>query len=474
MDYLPIFMRLAGDPCLVVGGGTVGARKAQLLLRAGARVTVVAERAGARLRAMRHAGRVQVLERRFRPEDLDGQRLVIAATDEPLVNRYVSAQARARGLPVNVADAPALCSFILPAIVDRSPVMIAVSSGGSAPVLASRLRARIETLLPASLGRLARLLGRYRQPVRRRFERATDRRRFWEEAVDGPVAAHMLAGRRPEAEAALRQALATGPAQGGEVWLVGAGPGDPDLLTLRALQLMQQADVVLYDRLVAPEIIERVRTEAERIYVGKETGAHALPQTEINRLLVSLAGEGKRVLRLKGGDPFVFGRGGEELEALAAAGVPFQVVPGITAAAGCAAYAGIPLTHRDHARTCSLMTGHTRQGVSEFDWRALARPGQTRVFYMGLQNLATLVESLTAHGLATDTPAALIEHGTTVRQRVVTGTIRDLPRLAAEHRLDAPTLVVIGEVVRLRDRLAWFRPRERDCEEAPRWSAAAN
>lgn len=474
MDYLPIFMRLTGEPCLVVGGGAIGARKAELLLRAGAKVTVVAEQAGVRVEAMHREGRVTLIARRFIAADLEGKRLVIAATDQPLINRHISAQAQARGLPVNVADAPELCSFILPAVVDRSPVVVAVSSGGSAPVLARQLRARLEALLPASLGRLAQLLGRYRKEVRRRFAQPTDRRRFWEEAVEGPVAAHMLAGRATRAEAGLRRALASRVERHGEVWLVGAGPGDPDLLTLRALQLMQKADVVLYDRLVAPEIVERVRAEAERIYVGKASGAHALSQTEINQLLVRLGRAGKRVLRLKGGDPFVFGRGGEELEALAAAGVPFQVVPGITAAAGCAAYAGIPLTHREYAQSCTLMTGHTRHGLSQVDWSTVARPGQTLVLYMGLQNLTELAEKLTAHGLDADTPAALIAQGTTPRQRVVTGSLRTLSQLAAEHRLETPTLVVVGEVVRLQERLAWFHTQQSRCEEVPRWSAAAN
>ncbi|MDH5221216.1 MAG: siroheme synthase CysG [Betaproteobacteria bacterium] len=457
MDFLPVFLDLREQPCLVVGGGEVAARKSALLLRAGARVTVLAPQLGAALAAQGAAGRVAHRAGSFRDEDLEGYALVIAATSDQAVNRAVAAAARARRMPVNVVDQPALCSFILPSIIERAPITVAVSSGGASPVLARLLRARLESLVPAGYGRLAALAREFRDRVKARFAPA-ERRRFWERALQGSIAELVLAGRDADARAALEAALADTRLafSGGEVSLVGAGPGDPDLLTFRALRLMQQADVVVYDRLVSQPILDLVRLEAERIYAGKERAKHALPQEDINQLLVRLAKEGKRVVRLKGGDPFIFGRGGEEIDTLAAEGIPFQVVPGITAAAGCASYAGIPLTHRDYAQSVVFVTGHLQDGSLDLNWRALAQPRQTIVFYMGLLGIDQLCAQLAAHGLPAGTPAALVQAGTTPQQRVLTGTLRTLPGIVQAGGVHAPTLIIIGEVVRLRERLKWF------------------
>jgi len=443
VDFLPIFLDVRGQPCLVVGSGQVASRKCALLRRAGAQVTMSTE---------------------FREEALDRYALVIAATSNQEVNRAVADAAKARHIPVNVVDQPALCSFILPSIIERAPLIVAVSSGGASPVLARLLRARLESLIPAAYGRLAALAGEFRERVKARFK-PQERRRFWERALQGPIAELVFSGRDAEARAALQATLGdrrlAGPGlslTGGEVSLIGAGPGDPDLLTFRALRLMQQADVVVYDRLVSQPVLDLVRLEAERIYAGKERAKHALPQEDINHLLVRLAREGKRVVRLKGGDPFIFGRGGEEIESLAAEGIPFQVVPGITAAAGCASYAGIPLTHRDYAQSVVFVTGHLQDGSMDLNWRALAQPRQTIVVYMGLVGIDVLCRELTAHGLPAATPAALIQQGTTPQQRVLAGTLESLPALVHASGVKAPTLIIIGEVVKLREQLKWFEP----------------
>ncbi|MEW6312073.1 MAG: siroheme synthase CysG, partial [Pseudomonadota bacterium] len=419
MDYLPLFHDLKGRLVLVVGGGEVALRKARLLADAGACLRVVAPSIDQSLVALVAESGGESRARNYTADDLHGCVLAIAATDSEPTNAQVSADARTIGIPVNVVDAPELCSVIFPAIVDRSPLMIAVSSGGDAPVLARLMRARIETWIPAAYGQLAGLARRYRARVKARFANVQQRRIFWEEVFQGPIAEQALSGRQAQAEQLLEEKLAGAREQLlGEVYLVGAGPGDPDLLTFRALRLMQQADVVLYDRLVAPAILELCRRDADRIYVGKQRANHALPQEQINQQLVALAKQGKRVLRLKGGDPFIFGRGGEEIEELAANGVPFQVVPGITAASGCAAYAGIPLTHRDHAQSVRFVTGHLKDGSCDLPWAELAAPAQTLVFYMGLVGLPVICEQLIAHGRAASTPAALVQQGTTRNQRV--------------------------------------------------------
>lgn len=457
MDFLPLFHNLKGREVLVVGGGEIALRKARLLSEAGAVLRVVAPEVEAELSELVQKGGGNVLLRGYSTTDLAGCVLAIAATDDEPLNAQVSQDARAVGMPVNVVDSPDLCTVIFPAIVDRSPLIIAVSSGGDAPVLARLMRARIETWVPSVYGELAGLAKKFRSQVKARFADVQQRRVFWEEVFQGDVAERALAGQQQEAERLLVEKLSGAqPKSLGEVYLVGAGPGDPDLLTFRALRLMQQADVVLYDRLVAPAILDLCRRDADRIYVGKQRAAHAVPQDQINQLLVTLAKEGKRVLRLKGGDPFIFGRGGEEIEELAAHDVPFQVVPGITAASGCAAYAGIPLTHRDHAQSVRFVTGHLKDGSCDLPWSELVAPSQTLVFYMGLVGLPVICQQLIAHGRAADTPAALVQQGTTVNQRVFTGTLANLAERVASEQVQAPTLVIIGEVVQLREKLAWF------------------
>ena len=458
MEWLPIFLSLKDAHCVVVGGGEIALRKVDLLRRAHARVSVIAPALHARLQERVQLGEIRQENAEFQERHLNDCRLVVAATDDPEVNRRVAAAARARNIPVNVVDRPELCTFVFPSIIDRSPLVAAVSTGGASPVLARLVRARLETLIPASYGRLAELAARFREQVKQRFATHSERRRFWENVLQGPIAEQVYAGREEDAERTLMQLLQQthGELPRGEVYLVGAGPGDPDLLTFRALRLMQQADVVLYDRLVSPAILDLVRREAERIYVGKRRSYHALRQEEINELLVRLAKEGKRVLRLKGGDPFIFGRGGEEIATLADEGIPFQIVPGVSAANGCAAYAGIPLTHRDYAQSVLFVTGHLKDGTMELNWPALVQPAQTVVVYMGLTGLDILCRELIAHGMSADMPAALVEQGTTHNQRVLIGTLSDLPAQVALRQVHAPTLLIVGKVVQLHARLAWF------------------
>jgi uroporphyrin-III C-methyltransferase / precorrin-2 dehydrogenase / sirohydrochlorin ferrochelatase len=454
-------MNLRGRTCLLVGGGEVAARKARLLLAAGAHVTVVAPRLGATLARLAEEGSVAHRAGEFSEDALNGNALVFAATDDAAVNRAVHAAATARGIPVNVTDRPDLCTFILPSIVDRSPVIVAVSSGGAAPVLARLLRARLETLIPASYGRLAELVAAFRERVKRRIAHPVERRRFWETVLDGPIAEQVHAGQESAARTALERALESADAAAlprGAVYLVGAGPGDPDLLTFRALRLMQQADVVVHDRLVSPQILSLVRREAEVLYAGKERAKHALLQEDINHLLIRLAKKGKRVVRLKGGDPFIFGRGGEEIDTLLAEDIPFEVVPGITAAAACAAYAGIPLTHRDYAQSVLFATGHLKDGSLNLNWTALLQPNQTLVFYMGLHGIRPIFDELRKRGLDETTPAALIQQGTLRSQRVFAGTVKTLPEIVERGQVRAPTLIIVGQVVRLHEKLHWFRP----------------
>ena len=459
MEYFPIFCNIRGQSCLVVGGGEVAARKAGLLAKAGARLIVVAPQLCAELQAEADAGRLQHIRTEFAPAHLDDAMLVIAATDIQTVNQQVAEEAKRRKLPVNVVDQPALCSFIMPAIIDRSPVVIAVSSGGGVPVLARLIRGKLETMIPSTYGDLARLATEFRERVKAKFSSIQARRIFWEDALQGPVAERVFVGQVESARTLLEQTLANADESRmttGEVYLVGGGPGNPDLLTFRALRLMQQADVVCYDALVAPAIVDLCRRDAERIYVGKQSSNHALPQDDINLLLVKLAQQGKRVLRLKGGDPFIFGRGGEEIETLAEYDIPFEVVPGITSAQGASSYAGIPLTHRDYAQSCVFVTGHRREGSPDLNWNMLVSPDQTVVIYMGVAQLADISAKLIGHGRAADTPAAIVERATTRQQRVFIGTLGELPEIAQREQVKAPALIVVGGVVKLHDKLNWF------------------
>ncbi|NBO10124.1 MAG: uroporphyrinogen-III C-methyltransferase [Methylophilaceae bacterium] len=469
MDSLPIFMKIKGARCVVVGGGEVALRKVTMLLKADAAVEIVSPTLCEALADLVQSGVIHHLQTTFDQSHLNGATLVIAATDDEVINAQISEAAKASNIPVNVVDAPALCTFTMPSIVDRSPVVIAISSNGAAPVLARLIRAKIETMVPASYGRLAKLAGAFREAVKAKFATTQARRIFWEQTFQGPIAELVFSGQEEAAKQALENALeANETAQPtGEVYLVGGGPGDPDLLTFRALRLMQQCDVCVYDKLVSKEVMELVRRDAELMYVGKARDQHTLPQDEINQLLVRLAKQGKRVLRLKGGDPFIFGRGGEEIETLMENDVPFQVVPGITAANGVSTYAGIPLTHRDYAQSCLFTTGHlkpkdveNKDGQNEhtvaLDWPALVRPNQTVVIYMGLVGLDQICAQLIKHGLDASTPAAVVQQGTTPKQRVVVGDLSNLAAKVAAAELKPPCLIIIGQVVKLREKLAWF------------------
>ncbi|MCP5164737.1 MAG: uroporphyrinogen-III C-methyltransferase [Pseudomonadales bacterium] len=457
MDFLPLGLKLSDARVLLVGGGQVATRKARLLARAGARLTVLAPDIQPELAALLAQTGGDWEQGEYHSAGIGEAVLVVAATPHRAVNEQVSADARARRIAVNVVDAPELCTVVFPAIVDRSPLTIAISSGGNSPVLVRALRRRLEAMLPAAYGRLARFAGRLREPVRMAIPEATPRRLFWEQAMDGAVAELVLAGRETRAEELLRGQLAdVGHLHRGEVYLLGAGPGDPDLLTFKALRLLQSADVVLYDRLVAPAIVDLARRDAERIYVGKSRADHALPQGQINTLLLTLAQQGKRVVRLKGGDPFIFGRGGEEIELLAQHRIPFQVIPGITAASAAACYAGIPLTHRDHAQSVRFVAGHLRDGSLDHDWTQFLSEQETLVFYMALVGLPVICEELQRHGRSADTPVALVERATTEQQRVITGTLGTMAGIIGRHQPQPPTLVIIGSVVRLHERLAWF------------------
>ncbi|MBN3564184.1 siroheme synthase CysG [Aliamphritea spongicola] len=458
MDFLPIFYNLQQQRCLLVGGGDVALRKASLLVSAGAKLCVVAPQLCPDLDAL-----IQEHDGEYYPTDytaahLEGVVLVISAIEDQAVDEQVSADAKQQGLPVNVVDKPSLSNFIIPAVIDRSPIVMAVSSGGQSPVLARLLRGKLESMIPASYGRLGQLAGRFREQVKARFETLNQRRVFWESVLQGPVAEMIFAGKDRKAEQLLEQALEEGSTghSDGEVYLVGGGPGDPDLLTFKALRLMQQADVVVYDRLVSRRVLDLCRRDADRVFVGKACNQHVISQEEINALLVRLAKEGKRVLRLKGGDPFIFGRGGEEIGELMAEDIPFQVVPGITSASGCAAYAGIPLTHQNYAQSVRFVTGHMKDGQCDLPWPELVQEHQTLVIYMGLLSLTQICEQLMRHGMSPRMPIALVENGTLPEQRILTGTLADIADQAAVTDFQPPALIIIGKVVALRDRLDWY------------------
>ncbi|KFK93077.1 MULTISPECIES: siroheme synthase CysG [unclassified Serratia (in: enterobacteria)] len=458
MDYLPIFCQLQHKACLLVGGGEVAERKARLLLDAGAQLTVNACQFNEQFLAWAAQGQVTLAEGEFHAGLLAKKWLVIAATDRVEVNALVYQCANQQRVFCNVVDDPKRASFIMPSIIDRSPLMVAVSSGGKAPVLARLLREKLEAILPLHLGKLAQLGGSLRQRVKQQFGNIGARRHFWEKLFAHDRLAQSLANHDTAlANQQIEQLFTQQPEEQGEVVLVGAGPGDAGLLTLKGLQQIQQADVVVYDRLVSEEVMALVRRDAEQIFVGKRAGYHCVPQEHINQILLEQAQQGKRVVRLKGGDPFIFGRGGEELETLAEADIPFSIVPGITAASGCSAYSGIPLTHRDHAQSVRLVTGHAKAD-GELDWATLAAGQQTLVFYMGLAQAAEIQRQLTAQGMPATTPIALVENGTSTRQRVIEGELARLGELAKQAA--SPSLIIVGSVVSLRSKLNWFSSRE--------------
>ncbi|MGH1427690.1 MAG: siroheme synthase CysG [Arenicella sp.] len=459
MQNYPIFVDLQNQPCLVVGGGEIAARKIRLQLAAGAKITVISPELSQTVR-QEMLSNIRHIDREFRESDIGDYRLITAATDNPEVNHLVSKLSQARNIPVNVVDQPELCSFITPSIVDRGVVTIAISSGGGAPVMTRNLRGKIESVIPSNYSLLAQAMQDNREKAKEIFQDEDDRRRFWDKVFQGDVAELFLSGREAQGQKALENAFAsseyTEQSAVGEVWLVGAGPGDPDLLTFKALRLMQQCDVVLHDALVSDEILNLCRRDAERIYVGKRRANHAVPQENINQLLVTLAKEGKRVVRLKGGDPFIFGRGGEEIEELFDAKIPFQVVPGITSASGCATYAGIPLTHRDHAQSVTFVAGHLKGGYADLDWPHLANAKQTLVIYMGLIGLPVICGKLIEHGLSPDMPMAIVEKGTRPDQRVLIGTLSTMPDMIKSQHVQAPTLIIVGSVVNLQEKLSWM------------------
>lgn len=466
MDFLPLFHNLKCRRVIVIGGGEIALRKVRLVAEADAFITIVAKEYCADLIEMRDTSAKKGIhnlelitapyEQKYIENNPDAV-LVIAATNDPELNRDVSKHAQQAHMLSNVVDDPGYSTVIFPSIVDRSPIQIAISSGGDAPVLVRLIRTQLESLFPAGMSKLAALAGSFREKVKAKFSNGADRKAFWEEVFGGPIAEQAYSNNLEQAERLLKDKLdTTEEFKTGEVYLIGGGPGDPDLLTFKAIRLMQQADIVLYDRLVSKPVLNLVRRDATRIYVGKTAGDHPVTQENINQKLVDYALEGNRVVRLKGGDPFIFGRGGEELETLAEQGIPFQVVPGITAASGCASYAGIPLTHRDHAQSVRFIAGHHRSGKLELNWQELVQPNQTLVFYMGLNGLEAICEKLQAHGLDTETPIALIEKGTSDRQRVFTGNLDTLPNIVRQAEAKAPTLIIVGTVVSLHQKLDWF------------------
>ncbi|MGK0499104.1 MAG: uroporphyrin-III C-methyltransferase/precorrin-2 dehydrogenase/sirohydrochlorin ferrochelatase [Oceanicoccus sp.] len=459
MKYFPLFHRIENKTCLIVGGGKVALRRARALVAAEAKVEVIAPEISDELQALIKGSHGKLSCMKVDVVSLPTKYLcIIAATNDREVNAAVTDFAKANRIPVNVADNQAVCDFIFPSIVDRQPLTVAISNNGTSPVLSRLLKQQIEAYIPAAFGELSQLVGDYREHVKTAIPDGKTRKIFWEHVLQGPVAEAVYSGKSKQAEQLLQQALQS-PEQfnlKGEVYLIGAGPGDPDLLTLRAFRLLQQADVVLYDRLVSDGVMALIKHGTELIYVGKRRNEHSVPQGGINQLLVEHAKKGKRVARLKGGDPFIFGRGGEEIETLVDEGVPFQVVPGITAANGCSAYAGIPLTHRDYAQSVQFVTGQLKDGTIDLNWQELIVPGKTLVFYMGLKGLPVITQSLIENGMAGTMPVALIEKGTTKEQRVLVSTLKDLPDLLHREKVASPSLFIVGEVVQLASKLDWY------------------
>ena len=467
MDFLPLFLDIRNKRVLVDGGGTIAARRTESALKAGALVTVFNPQLDDEFTPLLSQKNFTHVNRLPEPADFDECVIAYGASEDPIRDKILFDAGHRAGALVNVADVSEYCDFITPSVVDRSPLVVAISTSGAAPVIARILRARIESLIPPTYGRLAEFLGGFRQAVADKIKGGANRRHFWEQVIDGPVGDLFLAGDHKGSKNQLFSSLEIAHEsdkknQTGEVYLVGAGPGDPDLLTFRALRLMQRCDVVLFDRLVSQDILTLVRRDAERVDVGKRAKNHTMDQQDISQLMVDLALQGKRVLRLKGGDPFMFGRGGEEIEKLGSHNIPFQVVPGITAAMGASSYAGIPLTHRDHAQSCTFITAHGKDGVLDLDWDALLRPNQTVAIYMGLSNLEQLAAGFVAHGADPSTPAALVENATLSNQQVVVGTVQDLFAKATAQNVSGPSIIIIGSVVKLHAQLKWITPVQTD------------
>ena len=461
MSYLPLFIETTGKKCLIVGGGKVASRKLIPILKAKMKVTLISPEVIEEIALNFHKNKnLKIIKRKFKPEDIEDQFLIIAATNEKTTNQKIAKLSKDNNILVNMAEDSLSGNTLIPSVVDRDPIKIAVSSGAASPILTRLVKTKLETVIPYSFSKLADIMMEYRDVVKKNFLKISDRRKFWEVFLDGPVSEMVLSGHIDKAKKALDESLKENKflEKTGEVYLVGAGPGDPELLSFKALRLMQKADIVIYDRLVSRPIMNLIRQDAEKIYVGKQRADHAMPQENINQLLARLALEGKKVLRLKGGDPFIFGRGGEEIESLIKDDIPFQIVPGITAASGCASYAGIPLTHRDHSQACIFVTGHLRDGTVNLNWEMLAHEKQTLIFYMGMHGSKIICEELIKHGLSDETPAALIVKGTTEDQEVIIGDLKNMPKIIMERKIVPPTLLIIGDVVKLHNKLKWFNP----------------
>ena len=461
MSYLPLFIDTSGKKCLVVGGGKVASRKLIPILESNMHVLLISpEIINDIFENFKDNKNFTYQERKFIESDIDDQFLIVAATNCKNTNSLIAKIAKDKNILTNMAENSSIGDTLIPSVVNRDPIKIAISSGAASPILTRLVKTKLETVIPYSFSKLAEVMMEYRSKVKNTFSKISDRRNFWEIFLDGPISEMVLSGHIIKAKKALDKSLKEKKIleKTGEVYLVGAGPGDPELLSFKALRLMQKADVVIYDRLVSEPIMNLIRHEAEKIYVGKQRSDHAMPQENINQLLARLALEGKKVLRLKGGDPFIFGRGGEEIESLINDDIPFQIVPGITAASGCASYAGIPLTHRDYSQACIFVTGHLRDGTVNLNWKMLAHEKQTLVFYMGMHGSKIICEELIKHGLKNTMPAALIVKGTTVDQEVIIGDLENMPKIIMENKIIPPTLLIIGDVVKLHNKLKWFNP----------------
>ena len=461
MKYFPFFLQLDQLPCLIVGGGSVAERKLDLLIKAKADITVISLEFSDYILDLAKTHNIRCIKKEYSNKILEENKynFVISATNDVSLNERVAKDCKKYNIIVNVVDQPEICDFIFPSILERGDITVAVSTGGASPVLARVLRTKLETMVPGSYGKLAEIVSANRIKVREKMKKFSSNKIFWEKMLNGKFLELVLSGKTDEAKSFLDEQIDNFDediANQGEVYLVGAGPGDPDLLTFKALRLMQQADIALYDRLVHPSIVDLIRRDATKIYVGKERDNHVVRQEEINELLVKYAKEGKKVLRLKGGDPFIFGRGGEEIETLADEKIAFQVVPGITSASGCSTYSGIPLTHRDYAQSCIFVTGHLKKGKLELDWEKLIQDNQTIVFYMGLVSIDIICEELIKHGLSELTPCALIQQGTTNTQKEYISILKDMPTVVKTKKPEAPTIFIIGGVVTLRDKLKWY------------------
>ena len=461
MNYLPLFIDTSGKKCLIVGGGKVASRKLIPILESNMTVNMISsDIADEILEIIKNKKNLTYEQRNFEEKDINDQFLIIAATNDKSINSLIAKLAKEKNILVNMAEDSIKGNVLIPSVVDRSPIKIAISSGAASPILTRLVKTKLETIIPYAFSKLADVMMEYRAKVKEKYSSIKERRNFWETFLDGPLSEMVLSGHIEKVKKILDKSLKEKniPSNTGEVYLVGAGPGDPELLSFKALRLMQKADVVIYDRLVSEPIMNLIRQDAEKIYVGKQRADHAMPQENINQLLARLAIEGKKVLRLKGGDPFIFGRGGEEIESLINDDIPFQIVPGITAASGCASYAGIPLTHRDYSQACIFVTGHLRDGTVNLNWKMLAHEKQTLVFYMGMHGSKVICEELIKHGLKETTPAALIVKGTTADQEVIIGDLSNMPKIILENKIIPPTLLIIGDVVKLHNKLKWFEP----------------